>query len=164
VTVRIRLVDPDTWERVRELRLRALADSPDAFGARYEDEVGYGQAEVRAWITGWEGTRNAMAVAEVGEAWVGIAVGSRSGEELDAHLYAMWVDPAWRRHGIGARLVEEVLSWARSWGARAVVLGVTQGNDAERFYERLGFRDTGERYALREGSELRVLVLRYGLT
>jgi len=150
--------------RSREIRLRALADAPDAFGSRYEDELGSGEAEWRAWITGWEGARNAMVVAEAGQDWVGIAVGSRSGEEPDAHLYSMWVDSAWRRRGLGARLVEEVVSWARSWGARAVELGVTHSNEAERFYERLGFRPTGESGPLREGSELLVLVLRYELT
>ena len=138
----IRLVAPGEWDRVREIRLRALADTPDAFGSTYGDEVRNGETEWRAWVTGWEGTRNAMVVAEAEDAWVGMAVGSRSGEGSDAHMYAMWVDPAQRRRGVGARLVEEVLSWARTWEARAVVLGVTQRNDAERFYERLGFEDT----------------------
>jgi ribosomal protein S18 acetylase RimI-like enzyme len=57
--------------------------------------------------------------------------------------------------------VEEVLGWARSWGARAVILGVTEPNDgAAGFYERLGFADTGERYPLRERSALTCRVLR----
>ena len=163
MSVRIRLAEPGSWERVRDLRLRALADAPDAFGALHEDEVGSGESAWRSWVTGWEGARNAMAVAEDGEDWVGMAVGSRQGEEPDAHLYSMWVDPAWRRLGVGARLVEEVVSWARSWSARSVILGVTQGNDAERFYERLGFVPTGEQGPLREGSELQVLVLRRDL-
>jgi ribosomal protein S18 acetylase RimI-like enzyme len=90
-----------------------------------------------------------------------MAVGSRTGEEGRAHLYGMWVDPAWRTRGVGTRLVHEVLGWAGSWGARSMVLGVTETNDgAARFYERLGFADTGLRHPLREGSPLSVRILR----
>src|SRR5262245_58969741 len=161
--VRIRRAIPAEWERVRELRLRSLEDAPEAFGSTLEEERGLGQPEWIAWIVGWEGARNALYVAE-GEddgAWVGMAVGSRTGEERRAHLYAMWVDPAWRTRGVGAGLVHEVLGWAASWGARSVVLGVTETNDgAARLYERLGFTDTGLRHPLRDGSPLSVRILR----
>jgi ribosomal protein S18 acetylase RimI-like enzyme len=42
-----------------------------------------------------------------------------------------------------------------------VILAVTETNTgATTFYERLGFADTGEREPLREGTELRVRILR----
>lgn len=158
--VRIRLATRGEWERLRDLRLRSLADAPDAFGSTLDHERGHGEAGWVGWIEGWEGATNALFVAERGADWIGMAVGSRAGDEADAHLYGMWVDPAWRARGIGARLVEEVLEWARSWGARSVVLAVTETNaEAAAFYERLGFADTGERYPLREGSDLTTRVM-----
>lgn len=158
---RIRQVTREEWERVRELRLRALADAPDAFGSTLERERSFGRAEWIAWIGGWEGTTNTMFVAERGDRLIGMAVGSRTGEEDHAHLYAMWVDPTCRGAGIGARLVEGVLVWARSWGARAVILGVTETNDgAIGFYEHLGFAVTGDPYPLREGSPLTCRLMR----
>lgn len=85
-------------------------------------------------------------------------------DETDAHLYGMWVEPAWRRRGVGGSLVQAVVDWARSWSARAVLLGVTERNDgAAGFYERLGFADTGERHALREGGSLLTSVFRLEL-
>jgi GNAT superfamily N-acetyltransferase len=159
--VRTRRVAREEWVRVRELRLRALAESPDAFGSTHERERSLGRPEWIAWIDGWEGATNAMFVAESGDRWIGMAVGSRTGEEADAHLYGMWVDPTWRGAGVGGRLVEGVTAWARSWGARSVILGVTETNDgAAVFYEHLGFADTGERYPLREGSRLTCRTLR----
>ncbi len=159
--VRIRLARPDDWQAVRDIRLRSLMDTPDAFGATLEEESAYGRPEWIAWIEGWEGTTNVMYVADTDDALVGMAVGSRDGGAMDAHLYAMWVDPAWRTRGVGSRLVHEVLAWARSWGSTWVILGVTENNDgAARFYERLGFVDTGERHRLREGSPLEVRILR----
>ena len=159
--IRIRRVRREEWERVCDLRLRALADAPDAFGSTLDRERGNGQAEWIGWIEGWEGATNAMFVAERGDRWIGMAVGSRTGEEDHAHLFGMWVDPEWRGTGVGARLVEGVLQWARSWGAGWLGLGVTETNDgAVGFYEHLGFVDTGERYPLREGSRLNCRALR----
>jgi ribosomal protein S18 acetylase RimI-like enzyme len=161
--VLVRRAIPAEWQRVRDLRLRSLEDAPEAFGSTLEEEQSFGQPEWVAWIQGWEGVTNALYVAEVEDdgAWVGRAGGSRTGEEGRAHLYGMWVDPAWRTRGVGTRLVHEVLGWAGSWGARSMVLGVTETNDgAARFYERLGFADTGLRHPLREGSPLSVRILR----
>jgi GNAT superfamily N-acetyltransferase len=144
--------------------LRALADAPDAFGSTLDVERGHGEAEWIDWIEGWEGSRNALFVALDGERWVGMAVGSRPGDQPDAHLYGMWVEPARRSSGIGASLVEQVLGWARGWDARSVILAVTEPNaGAAVFYEHLGFVDTNEREPLREGSELRVRILRRDL-
>jgi ribosomal protein S18 acetylase RimI-like enzyme len=158
--VRIRLVTREEWGRVRELRLRALADAPDAFASTLERERRLGQAEWIDWIEGWEGATNVGFVAERDEGWIGMALGSRTGDEPEAHLYGMWVEPAWRARGVGAELVERVLSLARSWGARSVILAVTETNTgAAAFYERLGFGDTGERQPLREGSELVVRIM-----
>jgi GNAT superfamily N-acetyltransferase len=103
---RTRRVTREEWERVRDLRLRALADAPYAFGSTLDRERSLGRPEWIAWIEGWEGATNAMFVAERGDRWIGTAVGSRTGEEADAHLYGMWVDPTWRGARVGARLVE----------------------------------------------------------
>jgi len=161
VGVRVRLARRDEWERVRDLRLRSLEDAPEAFGSTVDHERAHVETEWIGWIEGWEGATNVLYVAEAGDAWVGMAVGSRTGDAPSAHLYAMWVDPAWRTRGVGSSLVQEVLAWARSWDARWVILGVTETNDgAARFYERLGFADTLKRHRLREGSELDVRILR----
>jgi GNAT superfamily N-acetyltransferase len=158
--VGIRLATRGEWERVRELRLRSLGDAPDAFGSTLDRERRLGEAGWIDWIEGWEGATNVMFVAERDDRWIGMALGSRTGEEPEAHLYGMWVDPAWRGRGIGARLVDRVLGWARSWGAGSVILAVTETNeDAAAFYERLGFADTGERSPLREGSDLTTRVM-----
>ena len=159
--VEIRPARREEWGRVRDLRLRSLADAPDAFGSTLDFERGHEQAAWVGWIEGWEGARNALFVAERGAEWIGMAVGSRAGDEADANLYGMWVDPSWRGRGIGAQLVDQVLGWAGSWGARSVVLAVTETNaGAAAFYEHLGFADTGERHRLREGSDITTRVMR----
>ena len=139
----------------RDLRLRALADAPDAFGSTFEEETGYGEPDWREWVTGWDEADHGFVVAERDAAWLGMAVGDHEPGRPRAHLYGMWVEPSERRSGIGAALVDRVVRWASERGAAELHLGVTEGNDgAATFYERLGFEDTGVRSPLRPGSEL----------
>ena len=72
----------------------------------------------------------------------------------------MWVDPAWRGQGIGQGIIGEIAAWARGAGYEAIGLGVTVGNGpAIALYERLGFRDTGLRYPLRDGTDLTIQIM-----
>ena len=162
MTADIRIARLEEWDRVRDLRLRALADAPDAFGSTLEREREYGRPEWLGWISGWVGTTNALFVAEGAGRWLGMAVGSCDEAGGAAHLYGMWVEPEARRGGIGARLVDAVVAWvAAGTGATMLVLDVSVANrDADRFYRRLGFEATGERHPLREGSAIDAVVLR----
>jgi ribosomal protein S18 acetylase RimI-like enzyme len=80
-------------------------------------------------------------------------------------LVGMYVRPAYRRLGLGAKLIDRVLQHARGIGGIAVVqLGVGCDNHAARaLYERMGFKIYGiERKALKVGDryideELRAL-------
>ena len=59
-----------------------------------------------------------------------------------AHVETLVVGRKHRRRGIGRRLMEAAAAWARGHGAVEVVLTTWVGNDdAEAFYERLGYRE-----------------------
>ena len=83
-------------------------------------------------------------------AFEGEAVSGIAGSLLDeknaerAQVISMWVDPAYRRVGVGKALIEAVVAWNRARGVRELVLMVTSVNvGAIAFYERLGFVRTG---------------------
>lgn len=58
------------------------------------------------------------------------------------HVADLVVDVAWRRRGVGRRLMDAVAKWARAQGAAQLVLTVWHGNrGAQRFYRALGFGD-----------------------
>lgn len=161
MSVEIRLVRREEWREFRDLRLRALADAPEAFGSAIESEREYGEATWHDWIAGWGGAVNRCLVAVEGDAWLGMAVGSHEEGREHIHLYAMWVDPGARRRSIGTQLVCAILDWGTARGANEIRLGVTESNPAAvAFYRRMGFEDTGERHPLREGSALRVVQMR----
>lgn len=65
------------------------------------------------------------------------------------YLHSLYVAPAWRRRGVGRRLVAHVLRRARRWGAQQALLEMAAGNrSARRLYEGFGFRVREFAYAL----------------
>jgi GNAT superfamily N-acetyltransferase len=161
--VRVERLDEDDWASFRELRLGSLLESPEAFGSTYGEESSRTERAWRDWAAGrWRG---GTAAVFAGRADDGKALGTATGAEYEAeagvaHVYAMWVVPDARGAGVGRALLDAVADWARGRGCDRLVLAVTESNHtARRFYESCGFLDTGEREALREGSEMRTLIL-----
>lgn len=146
----IRPTTEDDWKLVRDVRLRALAESPLAFGSTLGRERDRTEAEWRQWSGRGRSGDGVMYVADQGERFVGLAGGYHEEEHPDAvHLVSMWVDPAQRGAGLGRRLVEAVVAWARAEGAAVVNLWVTDQNEpAIALYRSCGFRPTGDRQPL----------------
>ena len=132
------------WETLRQLRLRALADAPDAFASTLEAEVAFPDEVWRQRAEG--GPASATVIAREGGVDVGLV---RVFAEPDVpgrmHLVSMWVDPNYRRRGVARALVAQAVRWAAERGAREVSLWVADHNTAAcRLYERVGFRPAGE--------------------
>lgn len=93
-------------------------------------------------------------VAALDEQIVGYAYAtSHFGDRL-THLVRIAVLPEWQGHGIGVRLLAEVIAFARLRGATLVTLNTQLYNvQSQRLYRWFGFHKTGERQ----------VVLRYDL-
>ena len=144
----VRRLQSNEWTAIRDIRLRALRDSPAAFASSYEDEVGKPDSW---WIDGAD--RLAWFVAEEGSTTIGVAAGMRVAERHE--VISMWVDPLHRSGGTADALLAAVVDWARSDGAAGIWLAVAADNDrARHFYERAGFTATGAAKALRSRPEI----------
>ena len=152
----VRRIGPEEGPRLKTLRLRALAEEPEAFGesvaeAEARDEAEYAArarsasgGDRRAWFLAEaapEAPLNGEQARSVGAATsVGLAMGRRRPPD-ECMVFSVWVADAARGQGVGRALVEAVADWSRAWGARRLVLWVYRTNrGAIRFYERLGFR------------------------
>jgi len=146
--VAVRVADADRdWTTWRDLRLRALRDSPSAFASTYEREVGFAETQWRQRLGG----DGVAVLATVSGDPVGMAGGFRDLPGL-LHVVAMWVDPGHRRRGVGWALLRGLEEWADAHGLR-LHLDVNTANTAARTsYERYGFVASGETRPLREGS------------
>ena len=162
MTVEVRRVGSDDWEDMRHVRLRALREAPSAFASTAEREEAFSEETWRQRAARSDGV-NVLAFAESRP--IGIAGGFFEDAEPDVvHVVAMWVDPAYRGQGVGRRLVEEVLSWARERGAPAAKLWVTEGNhSAASLYARMGFAQTDERQPLPSNPQLHEVLMRRSL-
>ena len=66
----------------------------------------------------------------------------------EIHVNKIAVSERWRRHGIGAMLMDEVLDLGVRIRAQEIYLEVRTSNDAARlFYAKYGFREAGRRPA-----------------
>jgi ribosomal protein S18 acetylase RimI-like enzyme len=138
-------ITPANVQLFKDVRLRALADTPSAFGSTYAREAAFPDSE---WLTRalrWNGERGIGLLAMDGAVSCGIA-GSLLREEdpAKAQLVSMWTAPTHRQQGVGRLLVDEIFNWARSRNVRELLLMVTSVNHpAMAFYDRLGFTRTG---------------------
>jgi len=126
--IEVRRASEDGWELLRQVRLRALADSPDAFTTVLE--------VARAWPEdNWRAIASQRAIGFVD----GEAVGMVGWDQASSHweLISLWVAPEQRGTDVARRLVEYVVEVA---SPEPVELEVRSDNGrALRFYERFGF-------------------------
>ncbi len=140
-----RLLGADDWELLRDVRLRALADSPDAFGSTLERERGFDEAEWRRRLAG--------PVAAVVKDARPVAMGGTFAADGGLHVWGLWTDPAHRGRGHGRAILDLLLAERAAAGVQ-VHLHVNVANPAARaFYESYGFVRTGELVELRSGSD-----------
>jgi GNAT superfamily N-acetyltransferase len=145
----VRLARPNEARPLRDIRLRALHDDPDAFGSSLARELALPADRWNDWVAmGAAGHDQVLYVADGPEGWRGLAAGfAREGDTVE--LASMWVAPEARGKGLGRELAGAVIAWARQRGARTVALHVLEGNAAaEHVYAALGFAPTGEREPL----------------
>lgn len=144
--ISLHIVTPANAMIFKEVRLRALRDTPTAFSSTYAAESRLSDKEWIARAQEWSSNRSTTYLAMDAENPCGIVGGFLDqSDPTHAHLASMWVTPTHRRFGIGRKLVEAIVDWARLQGAGTLQLTVTSNNDpAIQFYKSLGFSPTGK--------------------
>ena len=131
----------DDWERVRDIRLRSLLDSPHAFGGTYENEMLFDEMQWRN-----EFGKLSFVVASVdgqdsGVMSIEILVGDFGST---CWIGGCWTDPKFRGVGLMRTMFNYVDRHAIERGWLVQGLGVWTDNDsAIAAYEKLGFVEMG---------------------
>lgn len=148
--IEVKRLGPADAQIYQEIRLEALARHPDAFGSSYEEAV-RDHAETIA--------SSLERLAVFGAFDSGTLVG-KVGFSVRAHdklshkgaIFGMYVKEGARRRGIGSRLLDAVLDYARRHVEAVQLTVVTTNTPAVAFYERHGFVQYGlERRAIKLG-------------
>ena len=144
--IEVKSLTAQDWRALKQARLAALLDAPDAFGQPYKEAQALGEAEWRELAAGLKPPTFFVAFED--ESPCGLIGGVCAGAEY--HLISMWVSPESRGSAAAVRLVDVVMGHARDKGFDAVYLWVSENNPrACRFYEREGFVSLDEVRPLR---------------
>jgi GNAT superfamily N-acetyltransferase len=149
----VRQIRSGEWERLRNIRLEALADSPLSFATRLSEAEAYPESlwKERA-LVGAAGDEQATVLAVSGERTVGmtIALGRRGIPEGIVPIVSVFVSPTARRRGVAGRLLCAAEQWAVDHGGSSTSLWVEEGNaPARRLYESAGYVATTDREPMR---------------
>ena len=135
-----RPVAPPTDDIDRIMAVMTVAFEP-AYGEAWnrrqvEDALLLGRC--RTLLIGADGAPPAEA-----EPAAGFALLRTTLDEEELLLFA--VAPAWRGRGLGAGLLQQVLSTAQAQGIARILLEMREGNSAEHLYRAAGFEPIGRR-------------------
>jgi ribosomal protein S18 acetylase RimI-like enzyme len=134
-------IGEEDWERLREVRLRALEQDASAFLETHAHAVTFPEEHWRMRATPTE-TQASFAFERDGR-FDGLVACFVADDPATVFLVAMWVAPELRGSGAARRLAEAVLDWARDRRAKRVCLSVEGDNPrAARLYEKCGFLET----------------------
>ncbi|MEE1619373.1 GNAT family N-acetyltransferase [Brachybacterium sp. J153] len=141
----VRSLEPAQWAIWRQLRLRALKDSPEAFGSSLAATLEREAREGEAFWRGYFSETGPVLIAELDGVPAGMARLVVEDPADSAHLYSLWVAPEARGRGAGEQLLRTAADWlaARHPGTALRLDVVATNRPARRLYERLGFTVLG---------------------
>ncbi len=135
----------DEWHVLRDVKLRALQESPDVFEEHLSEVLAWDSVRWRRHVSQSGDELKRIFVARVGKRHAGMVyVASDKRSSGTGYIGSMWVAPHARGAGIGSRLLETALSQIQSWGLHRARLCVAEGDtSAISLYRRAGFSETG---------------------
>jgi GNAT superfamily N-acetyltransferase len=140
--ITVRVLDESEWPLYRDVRLRALAESPGSFAATLAEEADRDEQFWRDQIS-----RSQRLLAERGTEPQGIAsLGPYEEEPSAAEVFGLYVIPEARRTGVAWRLVEAAAALATQQAYVRLYYWVgTDNGRAVGFANNFGFRITDYR-------------------
>jgi GNAT superfamily N-acetyltransferase len=156
MTIMVSRTTADDWAALKAIRLESLVDTPEAYGSTYTASVKFPD---RQWRT-MADTR-ACYLASLDGAVIGMASGGLNDAYPDTRwLFSMYVTSTQRGSAAAASLVDAVAAWAKGEGADELYLHVSKPLvRARAFYAKMGFVETGERFAMDRNPAIELITM-----
>jgi ribosomal protein S18 acetylase RimI-like enzyme len=138
----IKVLTRAKWTALRDIRIAALRESPQAFLSTHERETSWTRDQ---WLAEFD--RGDWSVGFIADRAVSLLGATRTPDtpSHECYLEYMWVAPGHRRSGFAYDMLAFTLDRLRSAGVRTALLYVLDGNEpAVRLYKRAGFTGTSE--------------------
>jgi ribosomal protein S18 acetylase RimI-like enzyme len=146
MNITIARVTENDFNLCRALRLRALSDSPEAFGGTLKNALErsldeYKEDAIR-WATSEKSTLFLGTFETVPIGMIGAYIEEN---EKRSYLCGLWVEPEYRNKGVASRLCSQAISWLVKRSSNFIYLWVANQNQvAVSLYKKLGFKATNE--------------------
>ena len=141
--VEVSLLSPDEWERLRNIRIRALRENPEAFGANLNEVMAQSQED---WLRLYEKEDYLVGSCDgvdVGMLYIEVLKGDHG---ATCWIGGCWTDPGFRGIGVMRSLFRFIDEHASEKGWQRQGLGVWADNlTAINSYKSLGFNFAGEK-------------------
>ncbi|TCM70813.1 ribosomal protein S18 acetylase RimI-like enzyme [Acinetobacter calcoaceticus] len=158
IDIKIKHLAAEDVDAYRSIRLMALSQAPDMFGAIYAVEV---EQPLQFFIDRL--TQSFILGAYQGEQIVGIVVFQQQRGMKVAHkaqLYSFFVHPEFRGLGIADQLLKAVIVHAKQCVSQILLTVLETNHAALRLYQKHGFKEYGvEPRAVKNGAEYQNEVL-----
>lgn len=144
----VEVLAADDWEILRDVRLRALKDSPAAYMSTYDEVAAWTEERWRhSFVTAvWVVIRSERRIIAVAS-----SLRATGGPLSERYIESVWVEPGHRRSGVLREILRHLAE--REPEVEDWFLWVLDGNaDARAVYERLGFAPTGKTQPLTDAS------------
>jgi len=153
-------LEKSEWQLLKDLRIQALTESPDAFSPPVEE---YLSQQDPYWIQAAQRIADsediAIFIVRRDNGAYGLVSSQRDAAGI-GHIGAMWLDPVERGQGTGRQLLESACEFLLNNDCSSIKLSVTETNEAAiNLYRSRGFIFTGESEPLRAGSPLKNLFM-----
>ena len=136
-TAYCRVLLPAEWSTIRDMRLAALSESPQAFLGEFDEEMTYQEDD---WRKTFESASWHCSFLATGSP-VGIAKSSVLTEHPEErYIESFWVSPEYRNQHVAQLIVQSIIDEARVEGRSCIRLSVLRTNlRAIRAVGHLGF-------------------------
>ena len=139
--IKITTLDPEDWQKYKEIRLEMLAADDSPFGWTEQEALELTELQ-------WQEMAKRCHIVAVLENKIigilGLNIGKSIKHKHVAEIGSVFVKPEYRGQGIAKSLFEEVEKYAKSHDVEILKLTVIKGISAKILYEKIGFIKTGE--------------------
>ena len=138
-------IEPAGWETAPEV-IDLIHRVFDEYGFIWDPEDEFWDLLVEEQAFPYRSPIGGMWVMRDDDGVVGGSIAAERGDGPTVELHRLYLDAHLRGQGLGRRLFETGVDWAREHGAWRIELwSDTRFEDAHRLYERLGFERSSER-------------------
>ena len=133
-------VKPENWEKFKDIRTRAIIDSPQAFGDNLEETLVRQKDEWISWVT-----RPKVYVIEENEVYVATATLRQNPTTKIWTINGVWTDTKFRGKGLSRKIIEKIFEDAKLMSVKSIELSVNAEQiPAINLYQSLGFETVQE--------------------